>query len=69
VFVLEYKLLYIVPEPLTKNRTCQSYRWKQFAMCEERGPLQEIIDDAVAESGRSDEREIWRIEEYPHKDK
>jgi len=44
MFILEYKELYIVPEPLTKNRTCQSYRWKQFAMCEERQPLQDIID-------------------------
>lgn len=43
MFILERKELYIVPEPLTKNRTCQSYRWKQYAMCEEREPLEEIM--------------------------
>jgi hypothetical protein len=67
VFILEYKQLYIVPEPLTKNRTCQSYRWKQFAMCESREALQKIIDKA-AESRNFHERENWRIEEYPPKD-
>lgn len=57
MFVLEYKELYIVPEPLTKNRTCQSYRWKQHYMCEAREPLQEIIENQE----RPDE---WRIVEY-----
>lgn len=43
MFILERKELYIVPEPLTKNRTCQSFRWKQYAMCEEREPLDEMV--------------------------
>lgn len=42
MYVLEYKSLYIPHEELTKNRTFQSYRWKQYAMCEERGPLEQI---------------------------
>jgi hypothetical protein len=54
MFVLEYKVLYIVPEPLTKNRTCQSYRWKQYAMCKEEEPLQKIID-------ADKHSEDWRI--------
>ena len=40
MYVLEYKSLYIPREEMTKNRTFQSYRWKQYAMCEERGPLE-----------------------------
>lgn len=54
MFILEYKQLYIVPEPLTKNRTCQSYRWKQYAMCEEREQLEEII-------GSKKRKDEWRI--------
>lgn len=42
MYVLEYKELYIVPELLTKNRTCQSYRWKQAAVCTEREPLEQL---------------------------
>ena len=34
MYALEYKQLYIPREALTKNRTCQSYRWKQYAVCE-----------------------------------
>lgn len=45
MFMLEYKQLYIVPESKRKNRTCQSYRWKQLAMCEEEKPLQDYIDN------------------------
>ena len=43
MYALECKVLYIVKTELTKNRTCQSYRWKQVAICEERKPLDEII--------------------------
>lgn len=43
MFILEYKQLYIPKTELTKNRTFQSYRWKQYAMCEERKPLEEIL--------------------------
>ena len=55
MFILEYKELYIVPEALTKNRTCQSYRWKQYAMCEERKPLEDIL--ATVNHPKN-----WRIE-------
>jgi hypothetical protein len=39
VFCLETKELYIVKTELTKNRTCQSHRWKQVALCETADPL------------------------------
>lgn len=42
MYALEYKQLYIPREALTKNRTCQSYLWKQYAVCEEREPLEQI---------------------------
>ena len=59
MYVLEYKQLHIVKEPMRKNCTTQSYRWKQCAICEEREPLQAIIDKQI----RHDK---WRIEELPH---
>ena len=43
-FALYYKQLYIVQEPLIKNRTCQSWRGKQIALCEEEKPLQDYIE-------------------------
>lgn len=43
MFALYRKELYIIPEPLTKNRTCQTWRGKQIAICEEEKPLQEYI--------------------------
>ena len=45
MYILYYKQLYIVPEPLTKNRTHQTWRGKQIAMCEDKEPLQEYIDN------------------------
>lgn len=54
MYVLEYKQLYIVPEALAKNRTCQSYRWKQAAICEDAAPLEAIR----ATKARPDE---WRV--------
>lgn len=54
MFILEYKQLYIVPEPLRKNRCCQSYRWKQYAMCEDREPLEEILL-------KQERKKNWRI--------
>ena len=42
MYVLEYKQLHIVREEQTKNRTCQSSRWKQAAICESREPLEAI---------------------------
>lgn len=54
MYILEYKQLYIPREELTKNRTFQSYRWKQYAMCEEKEPLEHIM--------RAQKRpENWRI--------
>lgn len=44
MFALYYKELFIVKEPLTKNRTCQTYRSKQLALCESEEPLREIIN-------------------------
>lgn len=55
MYVLEYKELYIVPDPLTKNRTCQSYRWKQAAICAEQEPLEQLRRS----KRRPDE---WRVE-------
>ena len=57
-YVLQYKLLYIVQEPLTKNRICQTYRWKDYAMCADRGPLDDFIKKQKRPEG-------WRIEERP----
>jgi len=54
MYVLEYKELYIVPEPLTKNCTCQSYRWKQYAVCAESKPLEEI-------KNQQKRPEEWRV--------
>ena len=44
MFALYYKELYIVKEQFTKNRTCQTWRSKQIAICEEKEPLQDYID-------------------------
>ena len=54
MYALEYKQLYIVPDALTKNRTCQSYRWKQAAICEDAAPLEAIRST----KSRPDE---WRV--------
>ena len=42
-YILEYKQQYIVPEPLTKNRTCQSYRWKQRAISDDKQAFEQFI--------------------------
>lgn len=44
MYILYYKELYIVREPMLKNCTCQTYRNKQLAMCEEEKPLQDYIN-------------------------
>ena len=36
MFILYHKELYIIPEALTKNRTMQTWRGKQIAMCDDR---------------------------------
>lgn len=43
MFILYVKEMYITRESMTKNRTCQSWRGKQIAMCEEESPLMEYI--------------------------
>ena len=43
MYILYRKELYIVKEELTKNRTRQTWRGKQIAMCEEEKPLQEWV--------------------------
>ena len=45
MYYLYYKEPYIVKEPLTKNRTHQTYRLKSVAVCAERKPLQDYIDN------------------------
>lgn len=57
MYALEYKQLYIVKEPLRKNRCCQSYRWKQAAVCAEREPLEEILK-------QKPDKNNWRISGY-----
>ena len=43
MYVLEYKIIYIPREELTKNRTFQGERWKQYAVCDVREPLERIM--------------------------
>ena len=43
MYALYYKEFHIVKEPLTPNCTCQSWRGKQLAICEEKEPLQDYI--------------------------
>ena len=42
-YILYQKVLHIVKEPLTRNRTHQTWRGEQLAMCEEKQPLLEWI--------------------------
>lgn len=58
MYVLEYKQLYIPREALTKNRCFQGFRWKQYAVCAEKEPLERI----PAEQKR---KEDWRIIQMP----
>lgn len=62
MFILYYKELYIVKEPMLKNRTCQTYRNKQIAMCESRELLQEYIDSQK-------DKNRYFIEEQPPKER
>lgn len=57
MYSLEYKQLHIVKEPMRKNCTTQSYRWKQIAVCAEREPLEEILE-------MEPDKENWRISGY-----
>lgn len=58
MYVLEYKQLFIPREPLTKNRSFQGYRWKQYAVCAEKEPLERFL----AEQKR---QEDWRVVQMP----
>lgn len=58
MYVLEYKQLYIPREALTKNRCFQGFRWKQYAVCAEKEPLERVL----AEQKR---KENWRIIQMP----
>lgn len=58
MYILYRKELYISPEPMTKNRTCQSWRGKQIAMCEEKTPLQDYIE-------QQKDRDRYYIEKQP----
>lgn len=44
MYALIYKERYIVKEPMRKNCTCQSWRGKQLALCEDKDTLQAWID-------------------------
>lgn len=43
MFALYYKEFYIIPDPMIKNRTCQTTRNKQIAICEDKKPLDDYI--------------------------
>ena len=58
MFILYHKELYIIKEPLLKNRCHQTWRGKQIYMCESREPLQEYIDNQR-------HKEQYYIEEQP----
>lgn len=44
MYILYFKQLHIVKEPMTKNCTCQTYRGKQIAMCEDKDLLERYIE-------------------------
>ena len=44
-YMLERAEPYIVKTELTKNRTCQTYRWKQVAMSDDLEALKSIMED------------------------
>ena len=60
MYVLEYKELYIVKTEQAKNRTCQTYRWKQYAICKDSEPLEQIKNDQKRP-------EDWRIIKLAYK--
>lgn len=53
-YVLEKKECFIVKDPFLKNRTHQTYRWKQYYVCGEKEPLENIIN-------KKQNKEDWRI--------
>lgn len=61
MYILYYKQLHIVKENMRQNCTCQSYRNKQIAMCDEEKPLQDYID-------KQKDKSRWFIEKQPRKE-
>lgn len=60
-YMLYQKELYIVPENLTKNRTCQSWRGRQLAMSDDYDALKEYAEELAKKAPRFE----WYIEERP----
>lgn len=58
MFVLSYKVPHIVKTEMLKNRTHQTYRWKQYALSKSREALEEVIKDF------QDDRLEWKIENH-----
>lgn len=59
MYILYHKELYIIPEPLTKNRTAQTWRSRQIAMCSDRETLEKYIKELP------DRPEKYYIEKQP----
>ena len=59
-YILYRKELYIVKEPLTKNRTCQTWRGKQVAMSDDRETLEQYAKELFNNTYTE-----WYIEERP----
>lgn len=59
MYILYKKQLYIPKEEMLKNRTAQSWRGVQIAMCEDEKPLQEIIDKATHKDNYYIEKQQW----------
>lgn len=61
MYILYYKQLHIVKEPMLKNCTCQTYRGKQVAMCEDEKPLQDYIN-------KQPDKDRYYIEKQPERE-
>lgn len=59
MYILYYKELCIVKEPMRQNSTCQTWRGKQLAMCEDEKLLREYIE-------RQRDKERYYIEKQPY---
>ena len=60
-YMLYQKVAYIVPEPLRKNRTCQTWRGRQLAMSDDYDALKEYAENLEKEVPHFE----WYIEERP----
>lgn len=60
MYILYHKELYIVPEELTQNRTHQTWRGKQIAMCAEKEPLERYI-------AKQQDKDKYYIEKQPER--